>query len=56
MCKLTKKQPASLIGGLKKYLCPYVIIYELITHISLTAMPHWAKTPFLFPPVRHRAH
>jgi len=38
MCKLTKKQPASLIGGLKKYLCQYVIIYEFITHVSLTAM------------------
>jgi len=38
MCKLTKKQPASLIGGLKKYLCSYVIIYELITYVSLTAM------------------
>ena len=38
MCKLTKKQPASLIGGLKKYLRPYVVIYELITDINLTAM------------------
>jgi len=45
MCKLTKKQPASLIGGLKKYLCPYVIIYELITYVSLTAMGKSPEPP-----------